>query len=203
MGSKVRRHRSPIQWKPFRLYEHHIDYNSHVLIYCSAHLPYLIQSPHYEITALCNSSVKSAEAAIKRHSLPSSTKAYGSPEELAKDPNVDLVVCSVRVDRHYALTMPALKAGKAAFVEWPLGSNLQQAEEMLAAAKNSGSQTIVSLQSRISPYIQKVKNLVESKRVGELLSSNLTYVSGTPGDVSPPGIDYLVCVTPEPSIREA
>jgi predicted dehydrogenase len=74
---------------------------------------------------------------------------------------------------------------------------------MLAAAKNSGSQTIVSLQSRISPYIQKVKNLVESKRVGELLSSNLTYVSGTPGDVSPPGIDYLVCVTPELSIREA
>ncbi|KAH7088081.1 NAD-P-binding protein [Paraphoma chrysanthemicola] len=158
----------------------------------SAHLPYLIQSPHYEITALCNSSVESAEAAIKRHKLPPSTKAYGSPEDLAKDPNVDIVVCSVRVDRHYALTMPSLKTGKAVFVEWPLGSNLQQAEEMLAAAKQSGSKTIVGLQSRPSPFIQKVKELVETKHVGELVSSNLVYVSGTTAEVGPPGIDYLI-----------
>ncbi|KAF2024167.1 NAD-P-binding protein [Setomelanomma holmii] len=157
----------------------------------SAHLPYLLKSPHYNITALCNSSVKSAEAAIQRHNLPPSTKAYGSPEDVANDPNVDLVVCSVRVDRHYALTMPSLEAGKAVFVEWPLGSNLQQAEEMLAAAKKRGSKTIVGLQSRPSPFIQKVKELVQTNAVGEILSSSVTYISGMPGDVSPLSIEYV------------
>ncbi|KAH8726595.1 oxidoreductase [Phaeosphaeriaceae sp. PMI808] len=157
----------------------------------SAHLPYLTKSPHYEITALCNSTVKSAQAAIERHGLPSSTKAYGNPEDIANDPNVDLVVCCVRVDRHYQLMMPSLKAGKAAFVEWPLGSNLQQAEEMLATANKSGSKTIVGLQSRPSPIYQKVKELVEAKAIGELISSNISYSMGYPGDANPPGVDYM------------
>jgi len=46
----------------------------------SAHLPYLTSSPDYKIIALLNSSVESAKAAITRYNLPSSTKAYSSPE---------------------------------------------------------------------------------------------------------------------------
>jgi predicted dehydrogenase len=156
----------------------------------SAHLPYLLKSPHYEITALCNSSAKSAETAVKRHGLPSSTKAYGNPEDLAKDPNVDLIICSVRVDRHHALTMPALKAGKAVFVEWPLASNLQQASEMLTAAKESGSKTIVGLQARVSPIVQKLKHLIDTKAIGELISSNIVFAVGMPGDTNPTTFAY-------------
>jgi predicted dehydrogenase len=156
----------------------------------SAHLPYLMNSPHYEITALCNSSVASAETAVKRHGLPSSTKAYGTPQDLANDPNVDLIICSVRVDRHHALTMPALKAGKAVWVEWPLASNLQQAEEMLTAAKESGSDTIVGLQARVSPLVQKIKHLVVAKAVGELISTNIVFTVGMPGDTSPTTFAY-------------
>jgi predicted dehydrogenase len=157
----------------------------------SAHLPYLLASSHYEVVALCNSSVESAQATVKRHELSSSTKAYGNPEDLAKDPNIDLVVCCVRVDRHHALMMPSIKAGQDVFVEWPLASNLQQAEEMYAAAKKSGSKTIVGLQGRSSPFTQKVKELVQSKAFGDLLSSNLIFDIGYPGDVEPPGIDYM------------
>ncbi|KAF1842196.1 NAD-P-binding protein [Cucurbitaria berberidis CBS 394.84] len=157
----------------------------------SGHLPALLASPNYEIVALCNTSVKSAQAAVERHGLPSTTKTYGDPEDLAKDPDVDLVVCSVRVDRHYHLTMPSLKAGKDAFVEWPLGSNLQQAEEMLATAKISGSKTIVGLQARTNPFIHKVKDLVESKAIGNLLSSNIIFDTGFPGDSEIPGVDFM------------
>ncbi len=46
----------------------------------SAHLPFLKKSPHFEIVALLNSTVESAKASIKKHNLPSSVKAYGSPE---------------------------------------------------------------------------------------------------------------------------
>ena len=54
-----------------------------------AHLPYLVASNgKYEIKALCNSSIKSAQAAINEYKLPSSTKAYGDPQALADDPDV-------------------------------------------------------------------------------------------------------------------
>jgi predicted dehydrogenase len=157
----------------------------------SAHLPYLLASPHYEVIALCNSSVESAQAAVKRHSLPSSTKTYGSPKDMANDPDVNLVVCCVRVDRHYDLMMPSIKAGKDVFVEWPLASHFRQAEEMQAAAKKSRSKTIVGLQARPSPFVQKVKELVKGKAIGDLLSSNLNFTIGIPGDIEPPAIDYM------------
>jgi len=45
-----------------------------------AHLPYLKSSPDYEIVAIANSSVQSAQEAIKLYELPSSVKAYGNPQ---------------------------------------------------------------------------------------------------------------------------
>lgn len=55
----------------------------------AAHLPYLKNgNGKYEITALCNSSTESAQSAIEFHDLPSTTKAYGNPQDLANDPNV-------------------------------------------------------------------------------------------------------------------
>lgn len=78
------------------------------------------------------------------------------------------------------------------FVEWPLGANLEQAEDMLATAKRSGSKTIIGLQGRCSPFTHKVKQLVESKAIGELLSSTLTRDVGFGGDTELPGNDYMV-----------
>ena len=44
----------------------------------NAHLPYLMSSQSkYTITALCNSSIVAAKAAIEAFDLPASTKAYG------------------------------------------------------------------------------------------------------------------------------
>jgi predicted dehydrogenase len=134
--------------------------------------------------------VQSAKTAVEKHGLPSATKTYGDPQDLANDPDVELVVCCIRVDRHYEVIMPSLKAGKNAFVEWPLGSNLQQAEEMLAAAKQSGSRTIVGLQGRLSPITQKIKQLVADKTIGELLSSSFTYEFAGFGDTVRPGAEY-------------
>lgn len=155
------------------------------------HLPYLVASPKFNIVALCNTSVASAQAAVKRHNLPNSTKTYGSAAEIAADPDIDLVVCCVRVDRHHETIMPALRAGKNVFVEWPLAFNVTQAQEMLDAAKASGSRTIVGLQGRNSPYVQKVRDLVESKVIGELLSSSMEYTAGFLGDTEPTTVSYL------------
>ncbi|KAH6613147.1 NAD-binding Rossmann fold oxidoreductase family protein [Boeremia exigua] len=157
----------------------------------SAHLPYLLASPLYEIVALCNSSIASAAKAVERYRLPPDTKTYGNPQDLADDPSVQLVVCCVRVDKHYELMMPVLRAGKDAYIEWPLGSNLQQAEEMLATAKKSGSRTIVGLQSRYSPATQKIKQLIAENAIGKLLSSSLSYDVEAIGDTDLPGVDYM------------
>ena len=165
----------------------------------NAHLPYLKASPDYEILALCNSSVESAQEAIKLYELPSTVKAYGDPEslfpfapfpvpsfshmtELAADPNIDLVVCSVRVDRHLPTIGPSLKAGKDVYVEWPLGKSAKEAKELLRLKEEGGvKQAVVGLQARQAPEVKKLRELVDSGRIGKVLSSNWSSAAGQMG----------------------
>ncbi|KAF8846918.1 NAD-binding Rossmann fold oxidoreductase family protein [Acephala macrosclerotiorum] len=151
-----------------------------------AHLPYLKASDKYEITAICNSSVESSKAAIELYGLPGSTKAYGDPEELAKDKDIDLVVCSVRVDKHLPLITPALKAGKDVFVEWPLGKNLAEARELLRLKEENGvKNAVVGLQDRQEPIVHKIKELIKEGKIGDVLSSTWTGQVGNVGPMLP------------------
>ncbi|PLB53548.1 putative oxidoreductase [Aspergillus steynii IBT 23096] len=135
------------------------------------HLPYLTKTPDYEIVALLNSSAESARAAVQKYNLPSETRTYGDPADLANDPEVDLVVCSVRVDRHFQTVKPSLIAGKAVYVEWPLDRNAEVAREMTALAATQNAKTIVGLQSSLSPILRKVRDVVKSGAIGRVVSS--------------------------------
>lgn len=106
----------------------------------------------YELVAVANSSVESAQRSIDFHKLPPTTKAYGSPKDIAADPNVDLVVVSVNVAKHYELAKPILEHKKDIFVEWPLASNPAQAEELTNLASASGVRNMVGLQGRSSVF---------------------------------------------------
>lgn len=111
---------------------------------------------YYDITAISTSSPETARAAAKAHGV-SETKAYSSAQDIANDRDVDMLVVSVKVPMHHQLTMPALRAKKDVFVEWPLGANLAQAEEMTALAKEQGVKTVVGLQARQQGVFLKVK----------------------------------------------
>ncbi|GAD97179.1 oxidoreductase, putative [Paecilomyces variotii No. 5] len=158
-----------------------------------AHLPWLLSSPDYKLVALANSSVESAKKAIVAHKLSSDVKAYGSPEELANDPSIDLVVISVNVGKHYELAKPALLAKKDVFVEWPLGASAAEAAELTDLAKANGSRTVVGLQARSDPLILKVKEIIKAGQIGEVTSSTaLGSFSPLPVDAWIEGAEYYL-----------
>ena len=142
------------------------------------YLPYLKDTSKYTITALCNLSVGIARAAIKVHGLPPTTKAYGSPQGLADDPEIDLMICSIRVDRHYETIVSSLRARNYFFCKWPSGKDLAEAQEMEEIAKSKGVRTMVGLQVWQSPFVNKVEEIVESGQIEKVLST--TFV-GNPG----------------------
>lgn len=148
-----------------------------------AHLPYLL-SPRgrskYTITALCNSSVDSAKAAIQHYGLdPATTRAYGDAADLAADPDVDLVVCCTRVDTHYALSRPSVEAGKHVFVEWPLTHDVESARHLASLAADRGVSSVVGLQGRLTPVVVRMRELLRSGDLGRVLSSHVQAYGGT------------------------
>ncbi|KAK3176113.1 hypothetical protein OEA41_007435 [Lepraria neglecta] len=116
-------------------------------------------SEKYTITAVATSSPESARAAAKSHGVPEE-KAYSSPEAIANDPDVDMVVVSV-------------KAKKDVFVEWPLANGLQEAEELAALAKKQGVKTVVGLQARLTPSILKAKEIIDSGALGRIITTSI------------------------------
>ncbi|KAF8253673.1 NAD(P)-binding protein [Wilcoxina mikolae CBS 423.85] len=161
----------------------------------TTHLPYLL-SPSglskYRIVALCNTTLTSASSARSFHNLPPTTKLYTSPTDLAYDPDVDLVVVSVNVASHYALIKPALEAGKMAFVEWPLGANLGEAEELARLAEEKGVKTVVGLQGRVDPLVDTICGIVEAGRIGDVLSSNVVAATTQMGEREGEGLRYFL-----------
>ncbi|KFH47418.1 Galactose/lactose metabolism regulatory protein-like protein [Hapsidospora chrysogenum ATCC 11550] len=161
----------------------------------AAHLPYLLSTrgrEKYTIVALCNSSVDAAKQAITTYNLPAETKAYGDPQSLADDPDIDLVVCCTRVDVHHPTILPSVKAGKHVFVEWPLAQDVKHATELADASKASGSKTILGLQGRLSPPVVRVREILEQGRIGKVLSSELLAAGGTiDREILPPGLAYF------------
>ena len=88
-------------------------------------------------------------------------KAYYGPsgyDDIANNPEVDMVVVAVKVGDHKKAAVPAIKAGKAVFVEWPLGNGLEETKELAALAKQYGVRGIVGGQAVQSPALKKVRS---------------------------------------------
>ena len=135
-----------------------------------SHLPALLSHPDVELTAVCTTKQESAEEARKAFKAK---LAFTDFRALAASKEIDAVAVVVRVPSHYAPTRAAIEAGKHVYTEWPLGRNTAEATELTALAKAKGVQTVVGLQSRVSPALLYVKELIESGYVGEVLSCHV------------------------------
>jgi predicted dehydrogenase len=136
-----------------------------------AHLPALPFSPDFELTAVCTTRPESAEALRKLHGAK---LAFHDFRAMAASPEIDAVAVVVRVPSHYEPTKAAIEAGKHVFTEWPLGRTTQEAVELAALAKARGVQTAVGLQSRVSPPLMYMKDLIESGSIGEVMACHVS-----------------------------
>src|SRR2546430_120220 len=107
---------------------------------------------------------------------------FSDHEELVIQPDIDVVVVTVKVPHHRELVSAALAAGKAVYCEWPLGRDLEDARAMATLAAKQGVRTVAGLQARQAPAIEFVQQLLRDGYVGEVLSTTLVGLS-IPGDV--------------------
>ncbi|KAH7412361.1 putative oxidoreductase [Phaeosphaeria sp. MPI-PUGE-AT-0046c] len=163
----------------------------------NAHLPGLLSSTgrsKIAIKALLNSSVDAAKSAIKSFDLPPDTKAYGSPEDLAADPDIDFVICNTRVDKHYETIISSVRAGQNVYVEWPIAAKQEHINELVETAKKSGSRIAVGLQGRWVPPVVKMREILDNGNgtLGKVLSADVRAFGGTNDrETLPPSLKYF------------
>uniref|UniRef100_A0A669QUX1 Trans-1,2-dihydrobenzene-1,2-diol dehydrogenase n=1 Tax=Phasianus colchicus TaxID=9054 RepID=A0A669QUX1_PHACC len=94
-------------------------------------------------------------------------RAYGSYEELARDPEVDVVYVGTVNPQHLPDTLLFLRARKAVLVEKPMGISAREAKEMAAAAREAGVFLMEGFWTRFFPAWKRLKALVDEGALGE------------------------------------
>jgi predicted dehydrogenase len=138
----------------------------------TAHIPALQSLPRYAVTAVCTAHQATADETARLFNIP---HAFVDPIQLVQHAEVDIVAVNVRVPAHYELVMAAIDAGKHVFCEWPLAVDTTQARRLLAAAQDKGITHMIGLQSRASPVLNYVRDLVQGGEIGELVACSMLH----------------------------
>ncbi len=110
------------------------------------------------------------------------TSAYGSYEELAQDPEVDVVYIATPHVSHSSYSLLCLNHKKAVLCEKPFAMDSDEVNEMIQVAREKKVFLMEALWTRFLPHYQYVLNLVESKKYGEVISVEADFGFKAPFD---------------------
>lgn len=113
----------------------------------------------------------------KRHNVPNYSTDY---LELLKDKNIDAIYIATPPKMHHFYTLEAAKYGKAIYVEKPMAMSVAECEEMIQVCKDNKVPLFVAYYRREHDRFKKVKEMMESKEIGEVRSFNYFYTSKIP-----------------------
>ena len=119
----------------------------------------------YEITAGCDVNPKAQEAFSKR--FPEA-RVFVDYHQLLALPDLDAVFIITPDDLHEEMACAALRAGKHVYLEKPLAITVSGCEKILRTAMETGKKLYVGHNMRCMPVIRKMKESLDSGRIGEV-----------------------------------
>lgn len=115
-------------------------------------------------------------------------KGYSDYEDLLKDPEIEVVSVCVPTTHHHDVVMKAIEYDKHVLVEKPIAFSLEEAEEMIAAAKEKGVILGTGHVERFNPAVQKAKELIENDVIGDVVSASAKRVGPFPPRIKDVGV---------------
>lgn len=106
----------------------------------------------------------------ERHKVP---KYYTDADQLIKSPEINAIYVATPPSTHAQYAIAAMRAGKPVYVEKPMAATYAQCIEMNKVSKETGVPLFVAYYRRTLPGFLKVKELINEKAIGTILSVNI------------------------------
>jgi 1,5-anhydro-D-fructose reductase (1,5-anhydro-D-mannitol-forming) len=101
-------------------------------------------------------------------------KVWTNLDEALADPAIDAVYVATPVFFHARQTIASLHAGKHVLCEKPMAMNEAEARSMLDAAKENNRLLALAYYRRAYPKVQRAKQLLEARAIGQPVLAELT-----------------------------
>ena len=110
------------------------------------------------------------KAIQERHGIPDEMCFDSWEEALAKPKMADLAIICTMDDMHYAPAMKAFALGYDLLLEKPVAPTAEECADIALAAKKQGVKVLVCHVLRYTPFFKRVKDIVMSGMLGEIVS---------------------------------
>lgn len=142
----------------------------------TCHVEAILHNPTSRLHAIAESDIEKGH----RLSQGYGCDFYADYHEMLQDPDIDIVHICLPHHLHQEAILAALAAGKHVFSEKPVALNAFEVKAIKQAVADSGMQLGVCYQNRFNPSSQKIKALLESGQLGNMLSIKavLTWARG-------------------------
>lgn len=125
-----------------------------------------------ELAAIASRSLVKAEEFASRFSI---TKAYGSYEELAKDPEIDVIYIGTPHPEHKENAALCLKNGKPVLCEKSFTLNQTDTQYLIDLAKEHNVFLMEAMWTKFQPVAKQVKQWILEKKVGNVRYINVAF----------------------------
>lgn len=132
-------------------------------------------APAFEKTQFCRlagivtGTPAKAEMWQKKYNIPAKNcYNYQNFDEIAKNPDIDVVYVVLPNGMHHEFTLRAAKAGKHVICEKPMSVSVKEAEEMIAACKTANVQLAIGYRLHYEPFTNEVMRLAKDKDFGKV-----------------------------------
>jgi predicted dehydrogenase len=119
----------------------------------------------FAVQAVGSRSLETSQAFASRFGIPT---AHGSYEDLAADPDVDVVYVATPHVFHHENALLALNAGKHVLVEKAFTINARQAQEIADLAAGKGLVALEAMWTRFLPHMARLREIVAGGVLGEV-----------------------------------
>mgnify|MGYP001013282970 FL=1 len=143
--------------------------------------PAFNEVPGSQVVAVMSRSEKKARSYAERHHI---RKWYTDAQELIDDPDVNAVYIATPPSSHATFAIMAMKAGKPVYVEKPLAASYNDCIRINRISEQTGVPCFVAYYRRYLPYFQKVKEIIQSRGIGDVINVQVRF------SVPPRDLDY-------------
>lgn len=136
--------------------------------------PALMQLEALERYATASRSLEKARDCAQKYGFQ---KAYGSYEEILRDPEVELVYIATPHSHHYEQMLLCLEHGKHVICEKAFTMNAAQARKVLTLAAEKGLYAAEAIWTRYMPSRKLIQDTIDSGIIGKVntLTASLSY----------------------------
>ncbi len=125
-----------------------------------------------QVVAVMSRSENKARSYAERHHV---RKWYKDASELIEDPDVNAVYIATPPSSHATFAIMAMRAGKPCYIEKPLAASYNDCIRINRISEQTGVPCFVAYYRRYLPYFQKVKEIIESGTIGNVVNVQVRF----------------------------